>query len=69
MLAVGQIQVDEAGAWLRWRPRAEPTRLPEEVWEAIREFLATSGRLPNLTDACKDFAQESSIIQVRENLC
>jgi hypothetical protein len=44
----GQIEVDEAGAWIRWRAGAEPLRLDDEVWEAIRAALAAGGRLEGI---------------------
>jgi integrase len=44
----GQIEQDEAGAWVRWRPDGEPMRLPGEVWQAIRDYLLASGRLDGM---------------------
>lgn len=43
-----QLQVDEAGAWLRWRLDGERVRLPDEVWQAIKEYLRLSGRLEGM---------------------
>ena len=44
----GQIEQDESGAWVRWRTESAPSRLPEEVWEAIGAYLAASGRLAEM---------------------
>jgi hypothetical protein len=47
----GQIDgTSPEGAWVRWRPEAEPARLPEEVWAAMREWLAASGRLAGMRE-------------------
>ncbi len=34
------------GAWLRWGPGEKRLPLPAEAWEAIRQWLEQSGRLP-----------------------
>ena len=52
----GQIEQDETGAWVRWRAEAERGRLPGEVWEAIRAYLATSGRLEGMQEGKYIFA-------------
>ena len=44
----GQIEQDEAGAWVRWRPEAGRIRLPEDAWEAIRAYLEDAGRLEGM---------------------
>jgi integrase len=46
----GQIQQDEAGVWVwvRWRKEGEQVRLPDPVWQAVREYLRASGRLPGM---------------------
>ena len=49
----GQIElhgdVAAAGcAWVRWRPGASPAPLPDDVWQAIRLWLSSSGRLPTI---------------------
>jgi hypothetical protein len=44
----GQIEQDEAGAWVRWRQDGERVRLPEQVWQAVREYLRASGRLEGM---------------------
>ena len=35
-------------AWVRWRPEAEPVRLPEQAWQAIQQWLSASGRLAGM---------------------
>ncbi len=44
----GQIEPEADGAWLRWRPETERSRLPDEVWQAIREALQAGGRLDGM---------------------
>jgi hypothetical protein len=41
-------QITDRLAWVRWRPEAQPVPLPGDVWQAIREWLAASGRLPGI---------------------
>lgn len=48
MLKWGQIEPDELGASLSWRPAAEPVSLPHQVWQALREYLQASGRLEGM---------------------
>ncbi len=48
MLKWGQIEPDELGASLSWRPGAERVRLPDQVWQALREYLRASGRLEGM---------------------
>jgi integrase len=43
-----QLEVDEAGAWVRWRLDGEQVRLPNEVWKTIKEYLRVSGRLEGM---------------------
>jgi integrase len=45
-----QIEADEAGAWVRWRPDGKRARLPEQVWQAVREYLRMSGRLEGMRE-------------------
>jgi hypothetical protein len=35
-------------AWVRCRPEAAPVQLPGEVWQAMRAYLAASGRLAGM---------------------
>lgn len=44
----GQIEADETGARVRWRTEAGMTRLPEQAWQAIGEYLRDSGRLEGM---------------------
>lgn len=39
---------DEGGAWVRWRAEAGRIQLPEEAWEAMRDWLRASGRLERM---------------------
>jgi hypothetical protein len=39
-----QIERKEGQAWVRWRTDAEPVKLEDETWQAMREWLTTSGR-------------------------
>ncbi len=44
----GQMEVNEEGAWVRWREEGERVKLADQVWEAIREYLRASGRLEGM---------------------
>ena len=48
-LTWGQIEQDEAGAWVRWRQDGERVRLPDPVWQALREYLRASSRLEGMS--------------------
>lgn len=48
MLKWEQIELDEAGVWVSWRQAGERVRLPEPVWQALREYLRASGRLDGM---------------------
>ncbi len=62
----GQLKRDEDGVpqgelpdklcWVRWREEAARTQLPGEVWDAIRGYLAASGRLAGMQDQDYIFA-------------
>ncbi len=52
----GQIERDEDAVWVRWRPQAVRAQLPGEVWDAIRGYLAASGRLAGMQDQDYIFA-------------
>ena len=43
-----QVEHTEGGTWVRWREGAEGVRLADEVWEAIRRYLAAAGRLAGM---------------------
>lgn len=43
-----QLEVDEAGAWVKWRLDGEQVRLPNEVWKTIKEYLRVSSRLEGM---------------------
>ena len=51
-----QIEQDEAGAWVRWRPEGERIQLPGEVWEALLAYLEAAGRLEGMRDGAYVFA-------------
>jgi site-specific recombinase XerC len=51
----GQIQEGDQEVWVRWRPRAA-TDLPEDVWQAIQDYLRASGRLAGVQDGDYIFA-------------
>lgn len=44
-------QIEQKGdeAWVRWREGSDPVKLEAETWQAIREWLAASGRLEGMT--------------------
>jgi len=44
----GQIAEDGAGGWVRWRHDGEKNRLPDMVWQAVRDYLRASGRLEGM---------------------
>jgi site-specific recombinase XerD len=44
----GQIERDEAGVWLRWEADQERRPCPSEVWEALRAYLESSGRIGSI---------------------
>jgi DNA-binding transcriptional MerR regulator len=44
-----QIEHDHGETWVRWRPEADWQRLPADVWEAMRNALEASGRLPGIS--------------------
>ncbi len=43
-----QIEQDESGVSVVWRPDGEPVRLPDDVWQAIKAYLQASGRLDGM---------------------
>jgi site-specific recombinase XerC len=47
----GQIEVDDEGAYARWRPEGERARLPEDAWGAMQDWLTASGRLDGMREA------------------
>jgi len=44
----GMLTHDPSGVWVRWQSGEEPSPLPAEVWEALRAYLAASGRLQGM---------------------
>ena len=44
----GQMEANEEEAWLRWREDGERVKLPDPVWQAIRDYLRASGRLEGM---------------------
>lgn len=40
-----QIELDELEAWVRWRQAGSPVKLPDQVWQAVIDYLQVSGRL------------------------
>jgi site-specific recombinase XerC len=55
-LTWGQVEQDAAGAWVRWRMDGERVRLPEDVWQAVTDYLRISGRLDGMVAASYIFA-------------
>ena len=43
-----QVELDEDGAWVRWRVGSGRVRLPELLWQALRDYLSASGRLEGM---------------------
>jgi len=52
----GQIEQDQAAAWVRWQPEAERAPLPTAVWDAIRAYLQASGRMAGIRPEIYIFA-------------
>jgi len=52
----GQIEQDQAGAWVRWGPEAERTPLPAAVWDAINAYLEASKRMASIRPEAYIFA-------------
>jgi site-specific recombinase XerD len=44
----GQVEQEQAGAWVRWRPDGERVRLPDPLWQAVTDYLRASGRLDGM---------------------
>ena len=61
-----QIEQGEEGARVRWRPEAARVQLPREVWEAMRDSLAASGRLTGMQDGDYIFAPLAEPGRARE---
>jgi hypothetical protein len=57
-LTWGQVQQDGASAYIRWRRNAERVRLPEDVWQALTDYLQLSGRLEGMAPASYIFAPQ-----------
>jgi site-specific recombinase XerD len=43
-----QLEVEETGVWVKWRAEGEKVKLPDQVWQAMREYLRASGRLEGM---------------------
>lgn len=52
----GQIQIDDSGAWVTWTDEHERSSIPEDVFQAILEYLKASGRLEGLRPQAYIFA-------------
>ena len=52
----GQIEQDQAGAWVRWGPLTERSPLPAAVWDAIRAYLEASKRMAGIRPEAYIFA-------------
>ena len=52
----GQIEQDEAEAWVRWRKDGGRVHLEAEVWEAMCEYLRASGRWEGMEERKYVFA-------------
>ena len=48
LLQWGQIDQDDEGALVCWRPNGKPVRLPAAVWEVVQAYLELSGRLEGI---------------------
>ncbi len=54
----GQVEQDHTGAWVRWRKDGERLSLPDQVWQAVLEYLQASGRLEGMCPARYIFAPQ-----------
>jgi integrase len=54
----GQIEKDEQGTWVKWTADKERTRLPEDVHQAILDYLVASGRLEGMREEAYIFAPQ-----------
>jgi site-specific recombinase XerD len=52
----GQIETDEAGAWVTWEGDVKRTLLPEDVHQAIMHYLEAAGRLSDMRSQAYIFA-------------
>jgi len=43
-----QIDQDGAGAWVSWRMDGQRVRLPDQLWQALTDYLHLSGRLEGM---------------------
>jgi site-specific recombinase XerC len=57
-LTWGQIEQDGAGAWVSWRNDGRRVRLPGQLWQALTEYLRTSGRLEGMAAGKYIFAPQ-----------
>jgi integrase len=48
-LAWGQIEQDGACAWVKWRIDGQRVRLPDQVWQALMDYLRLCGRLESMS--------------------
>lgn len=57
-LAWGQIEQDDAGAWICWRMDGQRVRLPDRLWQELTEYLRISGRLEGMSAGKYIFAPQ-----------
>ena len=57
-LAWGQIEQDAAGAWVSWRMDGRRVRLPDQLWQALTDYLYLSGRLEGMSTGKYIFAPQ-----------
>jgi site-specific recombinase XerC len=54
----GQVEQDRLGAWVRWSKAGERLSLPDQVWQAVMQYLQASGRLEGMCPGRYIFAPQ-----------
>jgi integrase len=57
-LTWGQVEQDGTSAWVRWRRDGERMAVPDDVWQAVLDYLTLSGRLEGMVSGKYIFAPQ-----------
>jgi integrase len=57
-LTWGQVEPDGTGSWVRWSVDGGRVRLPDQVWQALMDYLHLSGRLEGMVPGKYIFAPQ-----------
>jgi len=57
-LTWGQVEQDGTGAWVHWRRDGERVHLPDDIWQAVLDYLTLSGRLEGMAAGKYIFAPQ-----------